>query len=231
MNLRVPTPAQPTTKPRLVIFAKAPQIGTVKTRLIPALGAQGATELARTMLSHTLQQALAADIGPVELCMSPPPDDPAWQGIALPNAIERSTQGEGDLGERMARAVQRVTTELAQPVLLMGTDCPALDARHLTQAALQLAQHDAVLVPVADGGYILIGLKAPCPEIFSHMPWSTSVVAAETRQRLAALGLRVWPGPQLHDIDEPADLAHLPAEFCPSLKFMKKQAVAPVQPA
>ncbi|MBT9476548.1 DUF2064 domain-containing protein, partial [Polaromonas sp.] len=84
------------------------------------------------------------------------------------------------------------------------------------------ARHDAMLLPVADGGYILIGLKTPCPELFSDMPWSTPAVAAETLRRMAALGLRVWRGPTLHDIDEPADLAHLP------LEFQEKQAYNPM---
>lgn len=198
-------------RPRLVVFAKAPQAGAVKTRLIPALGAQGAAALARSMLDHALQQALAADIGRVELCMSPVPDAQAWQDIDLPDTIELTAQGEGGLGERMGRAVHRVTTDLRQPVLLMGTDCPELTARQIRQAALELERHDAVLVPVVDGGYVLIGLKAPWPEIFTDMPWSTSVVAAETIKRLATLGLQVWEGPQLHDIDEPSDLAYLPA--------------------
>jgi uncharacterized protein len=202
-----------TVTPRLVIFAKAPQTGLAKTRLIPALGAEGAAALARRMLDHTIEQALAACAGPVELCMSPAPGDPAWQDIHLPDAVARSAQGEGDLGQRMARAVQRVTTEQRQAVLLMGADCPGLAAAHLREAAAQLAQHDAVLVPVADGGYVLIGLKAPCPELFTQMPWSTPAVAAETLRRMAALGLRAWQGPQLHDIDEAADLAHLPAGF------------------
>ena len=205
--------------PRIVIFAKAPQAGLVKTRLIPALGAQGAAALARRMLDHSLQQALAARVGPVELCMSPAPDDPAWQGIDLPNAVARSAQGEGDLGQRMASAVQRVTTQHRQPVLLMGSDCPGLTAAHLSEAAAQLAQHEAVLLPVADGGYVLIGLKAPCPELFANMPWSTSAVADQTLRRMAALGLRVWLGPQLNDIDEPADLAHLPASFANTKDF------------
>lgn len=194
---------------RLVIFAKAPQPGAVKTRLIPALGAEGAAALARRMLSHTLQQALAAGVGPVELCMSPAPGDAAWQSVALPTAVVRTAQDEGDLGQRMASAVARITRQ-RQSVLLFGTDCPALTATHLAEAARQLAQHDAVLLPVADGGYILIGLKAPCPELFTDMPWSTSAVAAETQRRMAALDLRVWQGPTLHDIDEAADLTHLP---------------------
>ncbi|NMM10914.1 MAG: glycosyltransferase [Polaromonas sp.] len=199
-------------KPRLIIFAKAPQSGAVKTRLISALGADGAATLARSLLMHTLQQAMAAGAGPVELCMSPPPDDRAWHGVNLPPALVCTAQGEGDLGERMARAIDRVTTQ-HQPALLMGTDCPALTAERLAEAASQLERHDAVLLPVADGGYVLIGLKAPCPEVFTKMPWSTSTVAAETLRRMAAIKLCVWKGPTLHDIDEPSDLVHLPAEL------------------
>ena len=199
--------------PRLLVFAKAPQPGAVKTRLIPALGAQAAADLARRMLLHTLEQAKAAGVGVVELCMSPAPGAPAWAGVDLPDGIERSDQGAGDVGQRMARAVDRVTTTLGQPVLLMGTDCPALSAQHIAQAAAALAQHDAVIIPVADGGYVLIGLHAPCPEVFTDMAWSTDTVASETLQRMAAQGLKVWTGPLLHDIDEPVDLVHVPSEW------------------
>lgn len=209
-------------KPRLVIFAKAPQAGAAKTRLTPALGAQGAAELARHMLGHALRQALAAGLGPVELCMSPAPLDSAWRGIALPDAAVRTSQGEGDLGQRMARAVHRVTMQHRQPVLLIGTDCPALTAARLAEAARQLQTHDAVLIPATDGGYVLIGLNAPCPEVFSRMQWSTSLVAAETLRRMAALSLRVWRGLPLPDIDEPADLVHLPADI-PLPPFLKEK--------
>lgn len=203
----------PLNTPRLVVFAKAPQPGLAKTRLIPALGAEGAAQLARCMLDHALRQAVDAQFGPVELCMSPGPDDAAWQGIELPEGVLRTDQGEGDLGERMARAVYRVTTKpQGQPILLMGTDCPELTAGIIRDAAAQLAQHDAVLIPAADGGYVLLGLRAHCPGIFRDMAWSTSSVAAETLRRLAALGLNVWLGPTLHDIDEPADRVHLPAD-------------------
>lgn len=198
--------------PRLVVFAKAPQAGLAKTRLIPALGAQDAADLALRMLQHTLRQALAAKLGPVELCMSPGSDDPAWAGVALPAAVLRTDQGDGDLGQRMARAVERVAA-LGQPVLLMGTDCPALSAACIAEAAQALTRHDAVLVPVADGGYVLIGLHAPCPAIFADMAWSTPDVAAVTLQRMAALGQRVWVGTTLHDIDEPVDLQHVPAHW------------------
>ena len=196
---------------RIVVFAKAPRAGMVKTRLIPALGTEGAAQLARRLLDHALAQALQAQVGPVELCMSPGPNDAAWQGIELPDKLLRTDQGEGDLGERMARAVHRVTAgPHGQPIVLMGTDCPALTAKVIAEATRQLACHDAVLVPVADGGYVLLGLRAECSEVFAAMPWSTPAVAAETLRRLALRGLRAWLGPTLHDIDEPADLFYLP---------------------
>ena len=200
-------------RPRLLVFAKAPVAGQAKTRLIPALGAEGAAVLARTMLDHTLAQALASQAGEVELCMSPAPGDAAWNGWRLPAGIAPTDQGNGDLGARMARAVQRVTTGQQQPVLLFGTDCPALDAAAIRAAADALQQHDAVLVPVADGGYVLIGLKHPSPELFSDMAWSTSTVAAQTLRRLDRLGRSTWIGPTLCDIDEATDLVHLPTSL------------------
>lgn len=196
----------------VAILARAPIPGQAKTRLIPALGAEGAARLARQMLAHTLAQALAANAGPVELCMSPAPDDPAWQGIELPPAVARIAQGEGDLGQRMARAMNRVLAD-GRPALLMGTDGPQLDAALLRETADQLTRHDAVLLPACDGGYLLIGLHAPCPAIFDNMVWSTRTVAAETLRRLALENRKVWVGPTLHDIDEPADLARLPSKL------------------
>lgn len=206
-------PPRSTAPLRIVVFAKAPQPGSVKTRLIPALGAQGAAELALRMLRHTLAQALAANVGTVELCMSPAPGEPAWSGVEIPPEVVQSSQGDGDLGQRMARAIDRTTTRLAQPVLLMGTDCPALSAAHIAVAAQQLQQHDAAMVPVADGGYVAIGLHAPCPTAFADMAWSTATVAGHTLRRFGLLGYSVWTGPLLHDIDEPADLVHLPPSW------------------
>lgn len=195
------------TPVRIVIFAKAPVPGRVKTRLIPVLGAAGAAQLAARMLDRALEQALAAAVGPVELCMSPAPDAPEWAGIPLPAGIEVSDQGEGDLGARMARPAQRAVAR-GEAVLLTGTDCPDLTAARLRLAAAQLAGHDAVLHPAADGGYPLLGLRAFDARLFEGMPWSTPAVAALTLERLAALGWKVWVGDTLRDVDEPADLLH-----------------------
>ncbi len=194
---------------RIVTFAKAPQPGFAKTRLIPALGAQGAADLARRMLEHTLYKALAANLGHVELCVTPPAADPAWQTLALPDAVQWSDQGEGDLGEKMARAAQRVLAS-GESVLLIGTDCPQLSVDHLRLAASALGQADAALSPTFDGGYALLGLKRFHPSLFANMAWSTDSVAFETLRRLGQLGWTVQNQPMLHDIDEPADLQWLP---------------------
>lgn len=197
------------TPVRIVIFAKAPVPGQVKTRLIPALGEAGAARLAARMLDLALQQALAAAVGPVELCMSPAPDSPDWADIPLPPGIETSDQGEGDLGARMARAAQRVI-ERGEAVLLTGTDCLELAAERLRKAAEQLETHDAVLYPAQDGGYVLLGLRAFDASLFAGMPWSTATVAGLTLERLTVLDWRVWVGETLRDIDEPGDLIGLP---------------------
>jgi uncharacterized protein len=199
---------------RILIFAKAPVPGRVKTRLIPALGAAGAARLALRMLEYTLGQALDAGIGPVELCASPAMSDPDWAGYPLPHGVETSDQGEGDLGERMARASQRALA-LDERVLLIGTDCPGLSARHLREAAAALDCHEAAIYPAVDGGYPLLGLRAFHPSLFAAMPWSTSAVARLTLARMQALEWRVWLGDALADIDEPADLVHLPAHLHP----------------
>jgi glycosyltransferase A (GT-A) superfamily protein (DUF2064 family) len=97
---------------RIVIIAKAPQPGFAKTRLIAALGAQGAADLARRMLTHTVTEALAADVGTVELCVAPVGADPLWQSMPeIPDAVLWSEQGDGDLGQRMARAARRILSQ------------------------------------------------------------------------------------------------------------------------
>jgi uncharacterized protein len=197
---------------RVIVFAKAPVPGFAKTRLIPALGAERAAALAERLLAHAVHEALAAGLGPVEVCGAPDADHPAFQ--ALPAAVQRSAQGEGDLGERMARAFARALgPEGAPPCLLIGTDAPGLDAACLRNAATALAQHDAVFGPALDGGYTLVGLRRPAAALFTDMVWSTAQVMADTRTRLQALGLRHAELAPLSDIDEPADLVHLPPHW------------------
>ncbi len=189
---------------RIVIFAKAPVPGQVKTRLIPLLGEAGAAQLAQRMLSDTVSHALAAGLAIPELCVTPHPADPDWEGH-LPTGVRFSDQGTGELGQRMAAAAKRVIGD-GERILLIGTDCPELDGKRLGEAASQLESHDAMIHPARDGGYVLLGLARTDPSIFDDIAWSTDAVAATTIARIRALGWSLFVGDTLRDIDEPADL-------------------------
>ncbi|HVM37858.1 MAG TPA: TIGR04282 family arsenosugar biosynthesis glycosyltransferase [Sphingomicrobium sp.] len=190
---------------RIVIFAKAPVPGRVKTRLVPALGEAGAAHLAHRMLLATVAEAEAARLATPELCASPHPQHPDWRPF-LPRAnLLHSSQGEGDLGERLSRAAARVLGG-EQNILLIGTDCPAIDRRKLREAAAALTASDAVIHPTLDGGYALLGLRRFDASLFERIAWSGPSVAADTISRIEALGWSVSIGETLRDIDEPEDL-------------------------
>lgn len=189
---------------RIVIFAKAPVAGKVKTRLIPMLGEEGAARLAQRMLTDTVEHAKEARLSTPQLCASPHPGDPSW-AEHLPPGVWVTDQGPGDLGQRLAAAAKRVI-EGGENILLIGTDCPALDSVRLREAAAKLATNEAVIHPATDGGYVLLGLARTDPSLFEGIAWSTDTVAATTVERIRALGWSLWIGDTLTDIDEPADL-------------------------
>ncbi len=195
----------------LIVFAKAPVAGSAKTRLIPALGPDGAARLAERLLAHTLQEALALSVDHLELCVSPTEQHPAFERArnAAPGRLQITEQGDGDLGERMHRAFSRVLCSHAR-VLLIGTDAPSLNATLLGQAMQALDSHPAVFVPALDGGYALVGLTRAAPELFQAMTWSTPQVMDDTRTRAQRIGMPWVELPPVADIDEPADLVHLP---------------------
>lgn len=197
---------------RIVILAKAPRAGLAKTRLIPALGGEGAARLAARMLETTVAAAVAANPGSVELRVAPDWQDPAWQGVTMPGGITILPQGEGDLGDRLLRAAEAALADHGS-VLLIGTDCVELSPRLLQEACLALDEHDAVIHPTEDGGYALLGLRRSHDSLFRDMAWSTATVCEDTLQRLKTLGWSVARLATLHDIDEPDDLAHLPPRW------------------
>jgi hypothetical protein len=200
----------------ITVFAKAPVPGLAKTRLAPALGAEGAAALAGRMLSHALAQAAAADVGPVELCAAPDATHPALRAAAAEHGARLTGQGSGDLGLRMHRAFVRSLMRHGR-ALLIGTDAPSLDAAVLRQAARALENHDAVFVPALDGGYALVGQRRADPRWFSDMRWSHPRVMEQTRDRLRAAGVRWAELEPVADIDEPADLVHLPSGWLDGL--------------
>jgi rSAM/selenodomain-associated transferase 1 len=195
----------------IIIFAKAPVAGFAKTRLIPSLGPLGAAALAHKLLDHAVAQALATGCETVDLCVTPDAAHPAFQRLTAQSQgyLELSLQGSGDLGQRMDRALT-VALQQHDRAILMGTDAPHLDTAVLQAAVQALNDHDAVFVPALDGGYALVGLTRAQPDLFSDMPWSTSQVMTESRNRAASASLRWKELIPVADVDEPPDLVHVP---------------------
>lgn len=195
----------------VAIFARAPVAGEAKTRLIPLLGAEGAAGLQDWMLQRTVAMAFAADVGPVTLWCEGDPEHPAFIRCRELGTLHIRSQVAGDIGRRMLAAVQDSPT--AAGTLVIGTDCPALGTAHLREAARALAARDAVLIPVEDGGYVLIGMKAPAAGAFAGIDWSSPRVMAQTRQALAALGWHWDELATLWDVDRSEDVERLAALF------------------
>lgn len=198
----------------IILFAKYPAPNKAKTRLQPALGLDGAARMARQLLLHSIEQTIDTGFF-VELCVSPAPIDPCWQALDLPDSLRWSAQADGDLGLRMLIASQ-CALQRFDKVVLIGTDCPSLTTERIQTSVQQLDQHDAVMLPATDGGYVLLGFKRVDESLFSDIIWSTASVAAVTKQRMAALGWTLALFDPLRDIDEPEDLVHLPSGWLDS---------------
>jgi len=176
----------------VLVFAREPRAGRVKTRLIPLLGAQGAARLHARLTARALGTAREARLGEVRL----------WS--------TRRQRG-ADLGARMEHAF-RLRLRRAARVIVIGADCPVLRARDLRRAARWLAGGaDAVFAPAADGGYALVALRRVSPRLFAGVEWGGPRVMAQTRERLAALGWRWRELPEVWDVDRPEDVARLRA--------------------
>ena len=190
------------------ILAKAPIPGFAKTRLIPDIGAHAAAVLQERVTAHTVATAREAGLGRITLWGAPDITHRSFRDLG----VDLKRQPEGDLGTRM------LVTFSDRPTLVIGTDCPALTPAHLRNAAAALAAHDVVLIPAEDGGYVLIGARRPHPGLFEAMTWSVPSVLAETRTRIAALGLSAAELPTMWDVDSEDDLARMEREF-PDLRL------------
>ncbi|MGE3160447.1 MAG: TIGR04282 family arsenosugar biosynthesis glycosyltransferase [Burkholderiales bacterium] len=174
----------------MLVFAREPRAGRVKTRLIPLLGARGAARLHARLTERALATARAARLGEVRL----------WS--------TRRQRG-ADLGARMEHAF-RLGLRRAARVIVIGADCPALRAPDLRRAARWLAGGaDAVFAPAEDGGYALVALRRVSARLFSGIEWGGPRVMTQTRERLAALGWRWRELPEVWDVDRPEDVARL----------------------
>lgn len=205
---------------RILVFAKAPVAGRVKSRLVPALGEAGAAQLQRHLIERTLDTALTANLGVVELWCAPDPDEPFFAACATRPGLCLRAQGDGDLGVRMSRALAT-----GAPGLLIGSDCPAFSPGYLREAARALDEgSDAVFGPAEDGGYVLIGLAhSPPAQLFEGIAWGTPSVMRETRARLVRLGWRWRELATLWDVDRPEDLPRM-RQLCGELAFRSSAA-------
>lgn len=191
------------------MFAKAPVPGAVKTRLIPALGAEGAAALSARLITRTLDTIRACALAPVELHVSPDLGHPFIQSLLKDASLPLVPQRGADLGGRMQAALA-AALETADFAVLIGSDCPAMDCNYLQRACAALAGgHDAVMGPAEDGGYVLIGVRRSVPALFDGVEWGSDRVLEQTRQRLIELGWACLELPTLWDLDRPEDLARL----------------------
>ena len=195
---------------QIAIMAKAPIPGLAKTRLIPVLGAPGAARLQRRLTRMTVACALEAQLGAVTVWCTPDSRHRFFRALQRTSGVDLLVQSSGDLGDRMHTAFRLHCAR--GPLLVVGTDCPVLRPEHLRRAARALiAGDDAVFYPAEDGGYALVGLRAPQPALFAGMAWSTSRVMADTRSRAHAQGPRIREFETLWDVDLPEQLERLDA--------------------
>jgi len=198
--------------PHLLIFARYPALGKAKTRLIPALGPEGAARLHRRMTEYAV--GVTRDLKKTSALKARLEITVCCTGASLKNFqnwlgrdIHYLPQGTGDLGARMERAFDTAFRKGARSAVLIGTDVPGITSGILQHSLRALRASDIVLGPAIDGGYYLIGMRAPFPGIFESVDWGTGSVYKQTRDHIRRLGLTCADLPPLPDVDRPEDLA------------------------
>ncbi|SNC75523.1 hypothetical protein SAMN04487881_2948 [Marinobacter sp. es.048] len=191
-------------------FAKWPEAGRVKTRLMPELGAIGALE-AHIRLTLAVLDNLCATGYPVEFWWDRPADDRPGEAAAIveeldgAGLIQKVQQGNA-LGERMHLALSQSLRDYDR-ALVVGSDCPSVDPDYARKAVACLVDYDVVLGPSDDGGYVLIGASKVAEGMLDDIAWGTPDVLAQTRERLEAAGLSYHLLEPRWDVDEPEDWA------------------------
>lgn len=199
--------AEPLSRGGYVLqFAKAPVPGLVKSRLQPALGAEGAAAVARRLTVCVAAMLRPLPVGWEAILCADTPEDDTCLAIAREHRRQVWSQGDGDLGERMGRCIERALHSAAA-VIVVGSDCTGYDGAYLQRAIGILGSGaDAVLGPAIDGGYVLIGLRRWVPGLMDGIDWGGAGVAEAQRQRFVAARLRWQELAPRADIDRPEDL-------------------------
>lgn len=185
----------------VVVFGREPLQGRVKTRLAAGIGSAAAARVYAVLLEHVLEVAAESGL-PVILSLAECPSAGWAEGLSVPFELQK----EGSLGERMADAFARRLAEGDEKVVVVGSDCAALTSALIRRAATALEVNGAVLGPATDGGYYLIGQRAPGIDLFTGVPWSDPQTAVATRERLAAHGVCWSELEVLSDVDTADDL-------------------------
>jgi rSAM/selenodomain-associated transferase 1 len=188
----------------VVVYGREPIAGRVKTRLAASIGDEAAAALYRLLLARSIQQAVLSGLHAV-LAMSDRPSA-AWQ---TPSGVALELQRGADLGERLRDTFDRRFSEGWARVVVVGSDCPGMTAGHLRSAASVLERSATVVGPAEDGGYWLIGQRAPGADLFSGIPWSSRRTMEETRRRLREAGTTWTEIERLSDIDTIEDVRHV----------------------
>lgn len=196
----------------ILIFARAPCSGRVKTRLIPAIGEEAATRLYNQLLFRVVEWIHHQTPYDLQLWVTPDRLHPVWRQLAERYELCVNLQQGRDLGGRMGLAARQALVH-HRHIVLLGVDCPALNPGHLHQTFEWLTSgEDAVLGPAEDGGYVLLGLNRYHVRLFEGHDWGSGEVAASTRKALTDLGWRWRELPELWDLDRPQDLQRLRLE-------------------
>lgn len=196
--------------PTVLLMLKAPIEGAVKTRLGSDIGAAAATSAYRSLVEHQLRQVPAG--WRIHICYAPAGAEGIFREW-LGEELCYTAQAEGDLGARLSHSADEHFRHNASPLLILGGDCPYLTMERLQDAAAALDRSDAVIVPAQDGGYCLVGLRAPERHLFHAIAWGTSTVLAETRERLRDRGLVCVELAALEDVDDVASWARATMAF------------------
>ncbi len=232
MNKPTPKSSQPSSaQPQsaaLVIFAKAPIPGQVKTRLCPPLTADEAATLHGSFVIDMLERTKTAAAKlklPLDRYLACAPSSTLvfFQIMEERHSVKLIDQVGDDLGARMQQAFATLFGKGYQRVFIVGADIPSLPLDHYKQALALLDTHDIVLGPAMDGGYYLIGLKQPRPELFADIAWSTDRVLAATQEKAASLGLKTTLLPSWRDVDTIEDLQALMAAGAADAKKPKTE--------
>ena len=193
----------------VIVFARAPVPGRVKTRLAAAIGTEASAQLYARLIERAVATALAAGLGAVELHCAPHPRHPFFSELSRRFGVSLRAQSRGDLGTRMHRALAAALRR-APLAILVGSDCPALRRTDLRRARRELGSGaDAVFSPTRDGGYVLVGVRRSSAALFSGIAWGGAGVMATTRARLRALGWTWRELREVWDVDRPEDYARL----------------------